>query len=144
MTESISRRGLAGPHAAVAGGAQAIPHVLHIDGDGEAALVLATLLTPEARVTHVDTLLAATRAIGGAHYALVVLDPDLPDGDGGILLDTLRAEHPSTPVMLYARRPPRRPFHTRATLLKPQTAARQLWHTLAHLLAAPTAAPLLP
>lgn len=108
--------------------------VLHIDGDGGAALLLATLLMPEARVTHAPTLAAATRAIRRKRYQLVVLDPDLPDGDGAALLDALQHVAAPPPVLLYAARDGAWRGAAQATLLKPATSARQLWSALERLL----------
>lgn len=108
--------------------------VLHIDGDGGSALLLATLLMPEARVTHAPTLAAATRAIRRNHYQLVVLDPDLPDGDGTALLDALQQVAAPPPVLLYTARDSIWRGAAQASLLKPATSVRQLWNTLEHLL----------
>jgi two-component system phosphate regulon response regulator OmpR len=116
------------PHAA--------PRVLHVDGDGDAALVLATLLVPETRVTHVATLAEARRAIAAGGYALVVLDPDLPDGDGASLLAALNGRPDAPPVLLYsARRPARGATGAAAFLPKPWTSPRELWRAVAGLLA---------
>jgi Zn-dependent alcohol dehydrogenase len=62
------------------------PRVLHIDSDHDAALVLAALLVPETQVTHVPTMAAAQDLLRREQFALVVLDPDLTDGDGAELL----------------------------------------------------------
>ena len=67
----------------------ATPRVLHIDSDADAALVLATLLVPETQVTHVATMAAAQDLLRREQFALVVIDPDLQDGDGGALLHGL-------------------------------------------------------
>lgn len=132
-----------------AGGAS----VLHVDGDDDAALMLAALLMPQASVTHAATLAEAEQAITDHRYALVVLDPDLPDGDGAHLLAAL-CRHPApTPVLLYASRQPqpqpqpypqpqphaRTPAQTRECVFlpKPHTTPRQLWHALAQLLELP-------
>lgn len=110
------------------------PRVLHIDADGDAALVLATLLVPETRVTHVHTLAAAERAIQTEHFALVVLDPDLPDGDGASLIACLRQTHAHTPVLLYSARHPESREQANAFLPKPWTSPRQLWRTVSQML----------
>lgn len=118
----------------VAAACQTVPRVLHIDGDGDAALVLATLLVPETQVHHAASLAEAVRAINEQDFALVVLDPDLPDGDGVDLLHNL-ARRPAPPrVLLYSARHPglRTPAH--AFLPKPWTSPRQLWRTVSHLL----------
>lgn len=117
------------------------PHVLHIDGDHDAALVLATLLVPETHVTHVPTLAEAVQAIRQRRYALVVIDPDLPDGDGVTLLAALREGGTDTPVLLYSARQPEQREPASAFLPKPWTSPRQLWRTISELLGI---APLMP
>ncbi|HJV03149.1 MAG TPA: response regulator [Burkholderiaceae bacterium] len=114
------------------------PRVLHVDGDHESALVLATLLVPETQVTHAGTLDAALRAVRGGHYALVVLDPDLPDGDGAALLDLLGEQQRAIPVLLYSARRPHRYDQAMAFLPKPWTSPRQLWLTVSRLLDIPS------
>lgn len=111
--------------------------VLHIDGDGDAALVLATLLAPEMVVTHVDSLAQASAALDSGRYALVVLDPDLPDGDGASLLAALGRS--GAPVLQYSARAPDAESRSHglapaAFLAKPRTSPRQLWQTVAGLL----------
>lgn len=118
----------------VADAYQEVPRVLHVDGDGDAALVLATLLVPETQVQHAASLAEAVRAINETDFALVVLDPDLPDGDGVDLLHRLARRGDAPPVLLYSARHPglRTPAH--AFLPKPWTSPRQLWRTVSHLL----------
>jgi CheY-like chemotaxis protein len=111
-----------------------VPRVLHVDGDADAALVLATLLVPETEVVHVATLAEALRKVEQASYALVVLDPDLPDGDGTVLLEQLRHRQERMPVLLYSARHPGLRLQAHAFLPKPWTSPRQLWRTVSHLL----------
>lgn len=117
--------------------------VLHVDSDHDAALVLATLLVPETQVTHAGTMAEAVRAAQNGRFALVVLDPDLPDGDGAAVLETLCRLQQGTPVLLYSARRPARYDQTIAFLPKPWTSPRQLWLTVSQLLgmAALTAVP---
>ena len=112
----------------------AAPRVLHVDGDNDSALVLATLLVPETHVTHVPTLAEAVQAIEQQQFALIVLDPDLPDGDGAMLIDTLRRASAGTPVLLYSARQPEQRNLASAFLPKPWTSPRQLWRTISELL----------
>lgn len=112
----------------------AAPRVLHVDADHDSALVLATLLVPETHLTHAATLAEGVRAIRGQRYALVVLDPDLPDGDGAALLAALRRERTDTPVLLYSARQPGHHHQANAFLPKPWTSPRQLWRTISELL----------
>ncbi|WP_317202635.1 response regulator [Janthinobacterium sp.] len=119
---------IAAPGAAPAGTAT-LPRVLHIDADADAALLLATLLLPEARLTHAPTLAAASVALGLGAYQLIVLDPDLPDGDGAALLEPLLAGAEPPAVLRYSARAGDGALH------KPATSARQLAQAMARLLA---------
>ncbi|MFB9243350.1 hypothetical protein IV454_13340 [Massilia antarctica] len=123
----------AGKHAGPAdtgGRAVDVPRVLHIDSDEKTALVLATLLQPEACVTHVTTIAAARRLLGTELYSLVVLDPGLSDGDGRALMPELL----TTPVLVYSARLPDARDPVRAFLPKPWTSPRQLWSTISAML----------
>lgn len=108
----------------------AAPRVLHVDRDAGAALALTTLLMPEVQVTHAESLSAALNALRREAFALVVLDPDLPDGDGAALLPLLK----DIPVLLYSSRQPEWTRKTAAFLVKPWTSHRQLWVTVASIL----------
>jgi len=119
---------------AIAAHHAAQPHVLHVDADEDTALVLATLMMPEARVTHVHTLEAAARIVGEGDYSLLVLDPDLPDGDGAALFEALRKAGSTTPVLLYSARHTVWRDQASGFLLKPWTSPRQLWSTVTRLL----------
>jgi CheY-like chemotaxis protein len=113
----------------------AAPRVLHIDSDHDAALVLAALLVPETQVTHVPTLAAAQALLQSEKFALVVLDPDLPDGDGADLLLLLRQQQAGARVLVYSARHPEQHHAGSAFLPKPWTSPRQLWRTVSELLA---------
>jgi DNA-binding response OmpR family regulator len=113
--------------------AHVLPRVLHVDPDTDSAVVLATLLVPDTEVVHAPTLAAAQAHLDGGEFALVVLDPDLPDGDGHALVRSLRT-HSHTPVLLYSATQPALHHQAHAFLPKPWTSPRQLWHTVAHLL----------
>lgn len=115
-------------------GVKAVPCVLHIDRDVDAALMLATLLMPETQVTHVFTLEAALRALGEQHFSLVVLDPELPDGDGRAVFEVLQRAGTATPLLVYAERNVAWGERAGAFLFKPWTAPRQLWDQVARLL----------
>jgi two-component system phosphate regulon response regulator OmpR len=113
----------------------AAPRVLHIDSDHDAALVLAALLVPETQVTHVPTMAAAQELLRSEQFALVVMDPDLPDGDGADLLPNLRRQQTSARVLVYSARHPEQHQAGSAFLPKPWTSPRQLWRTVSELLA---------
>ncbi|MDQ1922208.1 hypothetical protein [Massilia pseudoviolaceinigra] len=109
---------------------RSVPRVLHIDSDEKTALVLATLLQPEACVTHVATIAEARHLLGTQLYSLVVLDPGLSDGDGRALLPELL----TTPLLVYSARLPDARDPVRAFLPKPWTSPRQLWSTISTML----------
>ncbi len=108
----------------------AVPCVLHIDSDFEAAGKLAALLTPEARVVHVSTLAEARRLLCCELFALVVLDPMLPDGDGRVLLGALER----TPLLFHSALAPDLRGHAGVYLSKPWTSQRELWNTISTML----------
>lgn len=112
----------------------AAPRVLHIDSDHDAALVLAALLVPETQVTHVPTLAAAQELLQREQFALVVMDPDLPDGDGAQILPHLRSQQVGARVLVYSARHPDQHNAGSAFLPKPWTSPRQLWRTVSELL----------
>jgi len=110
------------------------PRVLHVDPDDESALVLATLLAPETQVVHAATYESARALLAQGEFALVVIDPDLPDGDGHTLIRALRQHDCHTPVLLYSASQPMLHHQAHAFLPKPWTSPRQLWRTVAHML----------
>jgi len=110
------------------------PHVLHVDMDTGNATVLASLLVPEAQVTHVNTLAGARHALQGGVFSLVVLDPALPDGDARSLLPLLSG----TPLLVWASSQPDWRGATPTFLAKPWTTARELWTAVATLLGIPS------
>ncbi|GGY80850.1 response regulator [Pseudoduganella plicata] len=110
------------------------PHLLHIDAEDTAALILATLMVPEIRVTRVASVAAAEALLQQQTFALIVLDPDLPDGDGQHVTDALRERGVHTPVLLYSARQPSLHHQAHAFLPKPWTSPRQLWQAVCRLL----------
>jgi two-component system phosphate regulon response regulator OmpR len=117
----------------------AVPHILHIDRDSGSAQNLAALLTPEARVTHVQTLAGARQLLRQHIFSAVVIDPDnLPDGDAADLLPALSA----VPLLVYSARQPAWRERSGVYLAKPWATPRQLWTAIARLLgiATPTCA----
>ena len=76
-----------------------------------------------------------THASPRLSFALVVIDPDLRDGDGGSLLHNLHHHQVDARVLLYSARHPERHMAGSAFLPKPWTSPRQLWRTVSDLLA---------
>lgn len=111
-----------------------IPRVLLIDPDIDSAEALSALLRPEAHVIHAATLAEAQHLLRRDIFALVVLDPALPDGNAATLLPLIVA----TPVLVYAQREPSWQQPAVAFLPKPWTSQRRLWSTISRLLGVPT------
>jgi two-component system phosphate regulon response regulator OmpR len=110
------------------------PHVLHVDADDTTALILATLLVPEVRVSRAATVQAAANRLAGEEFDLVIIDADLPDGDGQVLIDAFRATGSHTPVLMYSARQPSLHHQAHAYLPKPWTSPRQLWQSVCRLM----------
>jgi CheY-like chemotaxis protein len=110
------------------------PRVLHVDHDEDSAVVLATLLAPEIHVVHAASYEQAQNQLRQGDFALVVIDPDLPDGDGHSLIRNLRQSDQHTPVLLYSASQPKLHHQAHAFLPKPWTSPRQLWRTVSHML----------
>ena len=107
-----------------------VPRVLLVDRDSATALILTTLLVPEAEVVHVPTLAAARQALRSEIFSAVVIDPSLPDGDAATLLPALVA----TPLLVYSAREPAWRNAPGAYLPKPFTSPRQLWSAISGML----------
>jgi two-component system phosphate regulon response regulator OmpR len=110
------------------------PRVLHVDPDEDSAIVLATLLAPEIHVVHAASYGEAQSQLQQCEFALLVIDPDLPDGDGHTLIRALRQGDQHTPVLLYSASQPMLHHQAHAFLPKPWTSPRQLWRTVSHML----------
>jgi two-component system phosphate regulon response regulator OmpR len=104
--------------------------VLHIDRSDRSAQVLDTLLVPAARVTHVQTVAAARELLRRDCFSMVVLDPDLDDGDASELLPLLLG----TPLLVYSTLYPVWGDQITAFLPKPVTPINQLWGVMARML----------
>lgn len=110
------------------------PRVLHVDPDEDSAVVLATLLAPEIHVVHAASYRQAQSHLEQSEFALLVIDPDLPDGDGHTLIRSLRQHDQQMPVLLYSASQPMLHHQAHAFLPKPWTSPRQLWRTVSHML----------
>lgn len=106
------------------------PRVLHIDRSARSAQVLDTLLVPAAHVTHVHTLADAKALLRRDCFSLVVMDPDLGDGDCAELLPLMLG----TPLLVYSALYPVWGEHVTAFLPKRVTPISQLWGVMARML----------
>lgn len=112
----------------------AVPRVLLVDSDADSAESLSALLMPEAHVIHAATLAEARHLLRRDIFALVIIDPALPDGNAASLLPLIIA----TPVLVHAAREPSWRESVSAYLPKPWTSQRRLWSTISRLLGVPT------
>lgn len=111
-----------------------VPRVLLIDKDSDSAEALSALLMPEAHVIHAATLAEARHLLRRDIFALVIIDPALPDGNAATLIPLIVA----TPVLVHAQREPAWRDSVAAFLPKPWTSQRRLWSTISRLLGVPT------
>lgn len=138
-----------------------VPRVLLIDADADAVLVLTALLVPENQVCVAENRAAAASLLQQDSFALVVLDPAVPDtaaeaaataaaeavveeGDEAAvvaapqadLLALVRQYHGAAPLLLYSARAPHTIAGARGLsyLAKPWSTPRQLWHAISELL----------
>ena len=108
-------------------------HVLHVDTDTRSSSVLAALVMPEAKVTHVANLEQARRMLAVNVFSLVIIDPALPDGDARTLLPLLA----DTPVLVYSAYQPEWRDRPLTFLPKPWTTSRNLWLAISTMLGLP-------
>jgi hypothetical protein len=111
-----------------------VPRVLLNANDPDSADALSALLMPEAHVIHAATLAEAQHLLRRDIFALVVIDPALPDGNAASLMPLIVA----TPVLVHAQREPVWRESIAAFLPKPWTSQRRLWSTISRLLGVPT------
>lgn len=112
----------------------AVPRVLLVDSDAHSAESLSALLMPEAHVIHAASVAEAQHLLRRDIFALVIIDPALPDGNAAALLPLIVA----TPVLVHAAREPLWREPIAAYLPKPWTSQRRLWSTISRLLGVPT------
>ncbi len=79
--------------------------ILLVEDDRQLADALISLLRGKGFVVdHADSLAQARAALPAAHWAAILLDLHLPDGDGLSLLDTLRHRHQDCSVIVLTAR----------------------------------------
>ncbi|MES2205419.1 MAG: response regulator [Pseudomonadota bacterium] len=109
--------------------------ILHVEDDSDLASVIEKLLSPQCRVIHASTLAEAKEYLKIERFNAIILDLELPDGQGSELLNSLPAPNDHTPVIIFsAKEASEETFkHVFATLVKSRSSNEQLVTTLYHL-----------
>lgn len=114
------------------------PHILHIEDDDDLSRIIATMLQPNYHVCHAAHMNEAKNLLQSQKFDLILLDLDLPDGNGAELLGALSSANVSTPVVIFSAREAAVDVsaQVRAALVKSQTSNDQLLATIDRLIAA--------
>ena len=119
--------------------AQATPAVLYIEDDRDLGQVVAAMLEPGLSVTHVSTLTDGFRQLSSQRFSLIILDINLPDGNGAELLARLPALNASTPVLIFSGQDSTELLleNVAMALVKSRTSNQQLLATIHTLIGKP-------
>jgi len=108
------------------------PCVLYVEDDADLASVVATLLSPAWEVVHAADLAAARGQLEKRRFNVILLDLQLPDGNGSELLCGLPALNAGTPVVIFSSEEGSSYVseRVRSALVKARTSNQQLLDTL--------------
>jgi DNA-binding response OmpR family regulator len=79
---------------------RAVPRILHVEDDPDLSTVIQAALGTRVEVVPAASLQEARELLGTEHFALLILDPGLPDGNGLELLDRLESLAAGAPPVL--------------------------------------------
>jgi len=106
--------------------------VLYVEDDADLASVVKALLGPAWEVVHAVDLAAARSRLEQRRFNVILLDLQLPDGNGSELLRALPALNAATPVIIFSGEEGSQ--HVSETvqraLVKARTSNQQLLDTL--------------
>ena len=108
------------------------PCVLYVEDDADLASVVRALLGPAWEVIHAADLAAARSQIEQRRFNVILLDLQLPDGNGSELLCALPALNAATPVVIFSGEEGSQHVSERVqrALVKARTSNQQLLDTL--------------
>jgi len=99
-----------------------LPRVLHVEDDADFCEFITTALAGKLEIAHAGTLSEARTALTEQSFDLVLLDLQLPDGNGLDLLDELDQFNGRPVIVLTATETVAADARVRATLVKSRTA----------------------
>ncbi len=73
--------------------------VLHVEDDHDFVEIVSGSLRDYADVTHAKSIAIAKQALKGQQFDVVIMDWNLPDGDGSILLDVISRDQPHARII---------------------------------------------
>ena len=117
------------------------PRVLYVEDDADLASVVSALLGPVWEVVHAADLAAARSQLEQCRFNVILLDLQLPDGNGSELLCALPALNAATPVVIFSGEEGSQHVSEKVqrALVKARTSNQQLLNTL-HTFAQPSKA----
>ncbi|MBI3228865.1 MAG: response regulator [Burkholderiales bacterium] len=113
-----------------------LPHVLHVEDDPDLRQVVNTILGEKYQVLQASNLQQARHLLETESFALILLDLELPDGNGADLLASLPQRNRATPVVIFSAQEASREVAERvkAALVKSHTSNEQLLETMRNLI----------
>lgn len=112
--------------------------ILHVEADPGIRAVVANLAGPRATCVAAASLREARQQLAGADFDLVVLEPELADGNGWELLAEVEGREPPPPVLVFSasdEAPPAGPVLPVGVMVKSQTSETTLMQTIRRALA---------
>lgn len=116
----------------IVGTHNSLPRVLHIEDDPDLRKIVYAMLSEQYNVLQADSLQAAKQCLQNERFALILLDLELPDGNGAELLASLPSPNCATPVVIFSAQEPSYEIanSVKAALVKSHTSNEQLLATL--------------
>lgn len=79
-----------------------LPRILHVEDDLDLVRIVTSLLDNVAEIDHAGTLKQAISLLQSTDFDLILLDLNLPDGDGLDLIHELQTSCPDVPVVIFS------------------------------------------